>query len=155
MKINNKGFTLIEVLAVVVILSILIAIMVPSVNYLIEKNKENNYNNLKDSILNATKVYLSDNRYEISLDYGDKLCDTDEESIASIAGNTITNNKLPIRLLVNSKDLSIDSDNNIINPKNEEQVLDLDNSYVLIKYQCSNKDYKYILEDNSLIWKEK
>lgn len=161
MKLNNKGFTLVEVLAVVVILSILIAIMVPSVNYIINKNKEDNYKNLEASIISATKVYLSDNRYNITLDYGIKLCDTSEESIANIAGNIITDNKLPIRLLIDSKNLSTDSEGRIINPKNYDEYLDvetnntLEESYVIIKYQCSNKNYTYTLEENSLIWKEK
>ncbi|MBM4761466.1 prepilin-type N-terminal cleavage/methylation domain-containing protein [Bacillus sp. B15-48] len=39
MKFSNKGFTLVEVLAVVVIISILSAIAVPSVLRLIEKSK--------------------------------------------------------------------------------------------------------------------
>ena len=41
-NLNNKGFTLIEVLAVIVILSILMAIMVPSVGNIMKKNKEDN-----------------------------------------------------------------------------------------------------------------
>ena len=41
-NLNNKGFTLIEVLAVIVILSILMAIMVPSVGNIIQKNRKSN-----------------------------------------------------------------------------------------------------------------
>ena len=66
-NLNNKGFTLIEVLAVIVILSILMAIMVPSVGNIMKKNKEDNYQNLKDSIISAAKIYISDNRYQITV----------------------------------------------------------------------------------------
>ena len=151
MKLNNKGFTLIEVLAVVVILSVLAAIMVPSVNYIINQNKENNYENLKNSIISAAKIYLSDNRYEISID---KLCsnNTEKINIISINRNEITDSKLPIKWLVDSKSLSTNSDGDIINPSDKNKKLNLDDSYVLVKYQCSNKDYTYTLEDDSLKW---
>lgn len=39
-KINNKGFTLIELLAVVVILLAITVVAIPSINSLIERNKE-------------------------------------------------------------------------------------------------------------------
>ena len=151
MKLNNKGFTLIEVLAVVVILSVLAAIMVPSVNYIINQNKENNYENLKNSIISAAKIYLSDNRYEISIN---KLCSnaTEKITITSINGKNLTNSKLPIKWLVDSKSLSTNSDGDIINPSNKNKKLNLDDSYVLVKYQCSNKDYTYTLEDDYLKW---
>ena len=155
MKINNKGFTLIELLASIVILSILIAIMVPSVNYLIEKNKNDNYDNLKKSIISAAKVYISDNRYNITLDLGEdsKLCldSTVEEDISSIGENNLKNllgvNKVPISLLVDSKTLSTNSEGNILNPKDKNKILDKNNSYVLIKYQCSTKDYNYAIDE--------
>lgn len=149
MKINNKGFTLIELLASIVILSILIAIMVPSVNYLIEKNKEDNYDNLKKSIISAAKVYISDNRYNITLDYGKNLCDSGEieEKIASINEDTLTDSKLPIQWLVDSKTLSTNSEGKIINPKDKNKTLNKNNSYVLIKYQCSTKDYNYAIDE--------
>ena len=155
LKLNNKGFTLIELLAVVIILSILLTIMVPSVNYLIDKNKEDNYKQLEKSIISATKVYLSDNRYNIILAYGDELCGDGEveENIASINENDLIDSKILISTLVGSKDLTTNSDGNIINPRNREEILDLNNSYILVKYQCSNKDYTYTLEENSLIWK--
>ena len=154
MKLNNKGFTLVEVLAVVIILSILAAIMIPSVNNLIEKNKENTYKDLKKNIISAAKVYVSDNRYNITLDYGDELCETgvSEENIASISTNNLNESKLPIELLVASKDLSTNKDRNIINPKTDE-ILDLNKSYVLVKYKCSSKDYTYTLEESFLTWK--
>lgn len=151
MKLNNKGFTLIEVLAVVVILSILLAIATPTVNHLINQNKENNYNNLEDSIIQAAKIYLSDNRYNIKIE---GLCsDTDtEKNITYINNNELTNSHLPISWLVNSEDLSTDTEGNIVDPRNTDKKLNLESSYVLVKYQCSTKDYKYSLETDSLIW---
>ena len=158
MSLNKKGFTLVELLAVVIILSVIVAIMVPGVNYLIERNRNDNYKALKNGILSASKIYLSDNRYNVGLNYGEELCSDDEieESIGTIGENNLIEDlgasKLPIRILVNNKVLTTNSDGNIINPMDKSQNLDLDNSYVLVKYQCSNKDYVYSIEDDFLIW---
>ena len=81
MNLNNKGFTLVELLAVVVILSILLAFMYPNVNKLINENKEKNYEKLESSIKSAAKMYISDYRYKISVD---------GENITSINDSLIT-----------------------------------------------------------------
>jgi len=149
MKLNNKGFSLVELLAVIVILSILMAIMVPSVNYLIDKNKEDNYVKLKEGILIAAKIYLSDNRYDIAIA---NTCTSSDEKInvTYILGKELTESKLPVQWLIDSKDLTTNSDGNIVNPRNKTKVLDLDNSNIEIKYLCSKKDYSYTLD---LKWK--
>ena len=160
MNLNRKGFTLVEVLAVIVLLSILIAIMIPSVNYLIEKNKEDNYKTLENSILSAAKIYTSDNRYNITLEYNDNggLCSGSEsdEDIARIDGKDLNSllgvSKLPVSLLVDAKDLSTNSEGKIVNPSDKSKTLNLSSSYVLIKYQCNTKDYTYTLDSNSLKW---
>ena len=161
MKINNKGFTLVELLAVVVILSVLMAIMVPSVSYIIKKNKEDSYSNLQKSIITAAKAYISDNRYDIKLSTNN-VCVDDVTNILKIKNISLENSKLPISLLINMQYLSADSSGNIINPKDNNKKLDLnynesDNrySYVLVKYQCSTKDYTYTLESDSLVWEDK
>ena len=152
MKLNNKGFTLIEVLSVVAILSLLIIIVVPNVGKMIKKNNNDSYNNLKDNIIVASKVYLSDNRYNIVLE---KICENDNDiiNIKSIDNDGLVDSKVPIKYLTNSGNLSTTNNGNIISPLDTSLRLDLNNSYVLIKYQCSTKDYTYTLEDNYLIWK--
>lgn len=151
-KMNNKGFTLVEVLAVVVILSVLLAIMVPSVNHLIDKNKENNYKDFENGILQATKVLLSDYRYEISIS-GSCSNDSEMKNVLRIGNYNLTNSKLTIRSLVEENNISTDSEGNIHNPKDKGKVLDLDSSYILVKYQCKNKDFSYELMSDSLVWR--
>ena len=68
MRLNKKGFTLIEVLAVLVILAMLVAFAIPNVNHLIQQTRNDSYNDLKNSIVVAAKNYVSDYRYEISID---------------------------------------------------------------------------------------
>ena len=157
MKLNNKGFTLIEILATIIILSMIVSIMVPSVNYLIEKNKEYNYENLEKSIINAAKVYISDNRYDIIIDYEKgRLCnDKSKEKIKMIGATELTKSKLLIKDLIEKKELVTTKDGNVVNPKDSSKILDLETSYILIEYDCKKKDYIYTLENKSLIWIKK
>ena len=148
MRLNKNGYTLVELLAVVVILSVLLAIMIPSVNYLIDINKENNYKNLKESILGAAKMYMSDNRYNITLDYQDEggLCVSGEteEDVYEI-NNVVIENKITLQILVDNNYITTNKDGNIINPM-DNTALDLTANYVEVKYQCSTKDYTYTLK---------
>lgn len=148
-NLNNKGFTLIEVLAVIVILSILMAIMVPSVGNIMKKNKEDNYQNLKDSIISAAKIYISDNRYQITVG----SCTTQNAKVAVLSINnvTLTDSKITIQTLADAGNLKTTSDGKIINPKDKTS-LNLDNSYVVVKYQCDKKEYEYQLEESNLKW---
>lgn len=153
-RLNREGFTLIEMLAVVVILGILATIMIPTVTTLIAKNKEDNFNNLKNSIISAAKIYVSDNRYNITLDSSN--CDSNNQrNISMINGSEdmfIESNsgKLKIKILIDSGNLN-DGNSEIINPKNDNR-LNLDTSYIVVKYNCDTKDYDYKLEESYLFW---
>ena len=58
---NKKGFTLVELLAVIVILSIILVIAVPSVNRYIKQSKEKAYNTQISTIIEAAQAYASAN----------------------------------------------------------------------------------------------
>ena len=61
-KLNNqKGLTLIELLAVVVILGIIAAIAVPSIGNLIQKSRVDAAKADGVQVLNAAKVYVASN----------------------------------------------------------------------------------------------
>ena len=60
-KINKKGFTLTEILAVIAILGVILAIAVPSYNALSKKFEKEYYDKLEGSILAAAKSYWKDN----------------------------------------------------------------------------------------------
>ena len=148
-NLNNKGFTLIEVLAVIVILSILMAIMVPSVGNIMKKNKEDNYQNLKDSIISAAKIYISDNRYQITV--GSCTTQNAKVDVLSINDQALSSSKLPINFFVDAGNLKTTSDGKIVNPKDKKS-LNLNSSYVVVKYQCDKKEYEYQLKENFLQW---
>lgn len=61
-KVNNKGFSLLEVLAVIIILSALSMVIVPNIMTYIEKSKDEYIYNLKNSIILTTKDFYANNR---------------------------------------------------------------------------------------------
>lgn len=144
MNLNRKGFTLVEMLAVVIILGILATIMVPTITAVIEKNKEDNLDNLKKSIISAAKVYISDHRYDITLSGNACSASNNTRYITHIGDTELTNSsQIPIQELVNDGDLTTNKDNKILNPIDNNKSLDLGGSYVEVKYDCAKKDYVY------------
>ena len=144
MKLNYKGFTLVELLAVIAIMGMLAVIMVPTISGVIEENKTNSLSNLKNSIKSSARAYISDNRYEIRLD--GSCTNSTTRNITSIDAESITESKITVELLIKKGYLKSNSDD-IINPKTNKQIYK-SNSYIVVKYNCSSKDYDY---DNIVI----
>ena len=145
MRLNNKGFTLVEMLAVVVILGILATIMVSTATNFIKDNKEKQYKNLKKFILSAAKVYISDYRYDITLDpstvCGSGVTERPISSINTKSGVVnLDRSEITLKMLVEDDDLSTNKDGKIINPENDKEI-NLDNSFIEVKYSCKTKDY--------------
>lgn len=63
---NNKGFTLIEVMATIAILGVIAIISFVSVTAIVKSNKTDQCNNIIESIKMASIEYVSDNRYNSS-----------------------------------------------------------------------------------------
>lgn len=61
MKKNNKGFTFIELMAVIVILGVIITIATFSVTRILKKNKQTAYDTKLEIILKQAKQYIQDN----------------------------------------------------------------------------------------------
>ncbi len=75
---NNKGFTLVELLATIVILGLLATIAIGSVMYMVELTKENYYKTQEDLIIASAREYFLNNRYELP-DNGSSISITTEE----------------------------------------------------------------------------
>ena len=61
-KINNKGFTLVEVLAVLVILSAIMAIALPSITSSMERNKSKQDESKKEMLASFAEIYVANHR---------------------------------------------------------------------------------------------
>lgn len=65
---NRKGYTLIEVIMVIAIISLLALILIPSSLLVIDKAKENSCEKLKGNIISAAKMYVNDSKYEMNFE---------------------------------------------------------------------------------------
>ena len=65
-KLNSKGFTLVELLATIVILGVISAIAMVSIDSMIDNSQITECENLLLSIKSATKDYVSHNRFGLS-----------------------------------------------------------------------------------------
>lgn len=64
---NEKGLTLVEVLAVVVILAIVAAIAIPAISNMIEKNRAKALVSDAINVMNAANIYFTDGGKEASI----------------------------------------------------------------------------------------
>lgn len=70
-KQNNKGFTIVEILAAVTILGILSLIAIVSVSSVLDRAEENHYKTQTDTLIMAAKSYVQDNRNLLPKNVGD------------------------------------------------------------------------------------
>jgi len=66
-RINNKGFTLVELLAVLALLITILSIAIPSITSSVERNKEKLNNKKYDIIEAAAETYVS--QYKNTINY--------------------------------------------------------------------------------------
>lgn len=119
---NKKGFTLIELLMVIAIIAIISMILIPNVINMISTNKQKSCESLKKNIISATKLYVNENKYDLSF-----TCD-----------NTI---EIPISNLIDTGKL----DGDIKNPINNEN---LTSKSVTVKFNCQTKQFTYDFDYN-------
>lgn len=90
---KNKGFTLTELLAVIVILGILISFSTVSVIKIKEKQDKQNKENVISSILTGAKTYNAERKVEGSIPvsdlYGDDYVDFDINKYSDLYNNTV------------------------------------------------------------------
>jgi type IV pilus assembly protein PilA len=64
-KLNNRGFTLVELLAVLVILIAIMSIAIPSISSSLERSKAKQNEARKKVIIAAAELYVTDNKNKI------------------------------------------------------------------------------------------
>lgn len=127
---NKKGFTLIELLMVITLIGILSLILVPNVMSLNNKNKIKSCNSLKNNIISAAKVYVTNYRDELGF-----TCSFSKDISAYS--------------LINSESLS----GPVVNPMNKKKLNDYDlkNIFVEVTYDCRSKSFSYVYKDDNNI----
>lgn len=89
---NNKGFTLIELVATIALLAVISVISFVSINAVITESKVKDCESLVNNIKSATKEYVSDNRYNSSFNKNDITID--KLNLSSDLINPFTKEKL-------------------------------------------------------------
>ncbi len=122
---NNKGFTLIELILVIAIIALLSLIFTPNILSLVNRNNANSYNDTIDSVISATNVYVSNNRYNLSIS-----CSSNETTVTlDDLYNSGSLSKMPTNPCDNSS-------------------LDFNGSdTVRIIYDCNKDTYSYVFRD--------
>lgn len=64
-RLNNKGFTLVELLAVLVILIAIMSIAIPSISSSLERSKDKQNGARKKVLESAAELYVTDHRNNI------------------------------------------------------------------------------------------
>lgn len=121
----KKGFTLVELLAVITLLAVIGLIAVPVVNRTINSSKEKAYNAQVEEIKNAARSWASEHLNEVLED--DVSCPTNT-SIVNIT--TVTVDTLKNGGYIPKKAKS---------PKNDTNL----SGYVSITYDCEYNSYEY------------
>lgn len=111
---NRKGFTLIELIAVIVMISLIMVIVVPNILDIVSESKETSYNTLVKNIVTSSEMYYEE------CEYGDLSNRTKYGSYAcKINNNTITTT---LGTLANTGMLTVSD----IDPNNKDKKVVLD-----------------------------
>lgn len=129
---KNKGYTLIELLAVFVILGIIVMITVTIINGTVKSSKESAYKQQINQIENVTRTYMSTHSKELpSLDNGSKC----------ITVETLKNNGL-----LKNKDIK----NPVGQTEDHEEKDEYFDGGVLVHYDGNKYTYKYVDDCNNI-----
>lgn len=92
-KLKFRGFTLVELLTVIIILGILSVIVISSLRGLIEKSRKENLESSRNTLIMATKSYMQDNTESLPKDIG---------SVVEVGAKTLRKNNYLKEDIVNS-----------------------------------------------------
>ena len=120
-NINNKGFTLIELIVTILLLSVISIISFVAINGVIEKNKVSNCETLVNNIKLATKEYISDHRYD------------DDFNVSEMTVKTLIDNDYLVGPVYDPFDNGKE-----LNPQNIKLFIDHNSSYTVNNISVKN-----------------
>jgi type IV pilus assembly protein PilA len=113
----KKGFTLVELLAVIMLLGVVSLIAIPSVSKILTRSKQRALEGVKKELIKATKSYTADNLDLLPSEDGGYIC-------------------VDIKTLEKSSYISNDE---IIDPTTEEPLV----GHIKVTYLSKYNNYKY------------
>ena len=132
---NNKGFTLIELIVTIALLAIILTISFVSITAVINSNKEEQCNNLVNSIKSASEEYVSDNRYN------SEFIKSVRNKIITIYGSVLVNNNYLNGSIVNpfnNKEIDASSIKLTITLNNDYTVSSISIDEPAVLKECKN-----------------
>lgn len=127
---NKKGFTLVELLSVIVILALISVMATTGIITLSNKSKENMYCAKLEMISSVARDYAV--KYEYELNHSSELF------------NGYKSLKIKVSDLINNGKLETDKDNTVINPLDDSSL----NEKEIILYLKNNRINAYIDSNN-------
>ena len=108
---NKKGFTLIELITIIALLSIVGVLLIPKINSIFQTSRADQLESVREDVINATDVYLNS---KCGKDSYEELIENDSVQLS----------------LNNISDCGL-IDSNIYNPMSGDY-FDIDNEYVIV-----------------------
>lgn len=146
---NNKGFTLIELILVIALLSLIALLATPNAIKMINKNKVDDYNSVIDSVASALDLYVSDNRYNLVFN---GHCE--KENAKYKDGNT--GDGISIQTTISLSDLT--NGNYLTSPINnfctDKSISETENK-IVISLNCKTKEFDYSVKPDNDTLKNK
>lgn len=95
---NEKGLTLVELLAVIVILGIVAAIAIPSIGSIIQKSKEDAVKADAITVINAAKTYVAANGVPAVATAGDPTATITQANLSNYVSNVKLTNGYTVQV---------------------------------------------------------
>lgn len=157
-KLNNKGFTLVEVIAVVVLIAVLGMIAVPNILGTINKSKESSYDILVEDIVIASQQLFEEIEYNNSkikkYDSGGKTnedisinIDEDSQKYITVNLQTLVSNGLLAGS--NNPDEGAGNKKIVVNPKDKKDIGECEIKITKIVDSDYKTSYKILTDDGA------
>lgn len=118
---NNRGFTLVELLVTIVLLGVIASISFVSINAAIKKADKNTYKNTVGEIKVAAKQYASDNRYNDTQTTSITVAELITGKYLKLSGDKIKDVCANTEVSISNINVSFDSNGNITGISNLNQ----------------------------------
>ena len=134
-KLNKKGFTLVELIATIVVLALVVSISAYAITNIINSAKEKNYELLKKNIKDASETYYQECKYS-DITCNDTVTLQYLVDYGYLKGNGTEDKKME----------NVNPKMKIVNPKNNK---DIGECSIAVKYENGKLTIESMSDNNS------